>query len=64
MTEMDEYGSAPGGSTLACSCGLTFATADDLDQHFYDVFVPSDDTGLDGQRHAEVDHGGAAEPWS
>lgn len=53
MTEMQ----ASDGGTLACSCGLTFATADELDEHFYDVFVPADDTGLDGKRHAEIDPG-------
>lgn len=51
MTEMN----ASDGGTMACSCGLTFATVDELDQHFYDVFVPADDTGLDGKRHAEID---------
>ena len=38
----------------ACSCGAVFATAGDLEEHFWDVFVPEDDTGLDGKTHAEV----------
>jgi hypothetical protein len=41
-------------SSAACSCGETFATAEDLDEHFWSVFVPADDTGLDGKAHAEV----------
>lgn len=44
MTEMR----ASDSGMLACSCGLTFATADELDEHFYDVFVPPDDTGSTG----------------
>lgn len=39
---------------LACSCGLEFATPDALDEHFYDVFLPSDDIGLDGKLHVEI----------
>ena len=41
-------------SSAACLCGETFATAEDLDEHFWSVFVPADDTGLDGKAHAEV----------
>jgi hypothetical protein len=41
-------------SSATCSCGEQFATADDLDDHFWAVFVPADDTGLDGKTHAEV----------
>jgi hypothetical protein len=41
-------------SPAACSCGETFATADDLDEHFWSVFVPADDIGLDGKIHVEV----------
>ena len=39
---------------LTCSCGLRFATADAMDEHFYDVFLPSDGIGLDGQLHVEI----------
>lgn len=38
----------------ACSCGAQFATLDELDDHFWEVFVPADDTGLDGRQHAEL----------
>ncbi|MCW2936089.1 MAG: hypothetical protein JWM19_7051 [Actinomycetia bacterium] len=39
---------------VTCSCGETFATAGDLDEHFGEVFVPADDMGLDGKAHAEL----------
>lgn len=39
---------------LTCSCGAAFASADGLEEHFYDVFVPADDLGLDGQQHVEI----------
>jgi hypothetical protein len=38
----------------ACSCGAAFASPEELDEHFWQVFVPADDIGLDGQLHAEV----------
>jgi hypothetical protein len=38
----------------ACSCGEAFASLDELDEHFWQVFVPADDMGLDGKPHAEV----------
>jgi hypothetical protein len=38
----------------ACSCGESFMSADGLDEHFWAVFVPADDIGLDGKPHAEV----------
>lgn len=41
-------------SPAACSCGESFETADDLDEHFWALFVPADDSGLDGKAHAEV----------
>jgi hypothetical protein len=44
----------PAVSPVTCSCGETFATAEDLDEHFGEVFVPADDIGLDGKAHAEV----------
>jgi len=44
----------PTVSSTACSCGETFATAEDLDDHFGEVFIPADDAGLDGRQHAEV----------
>lgn len=40
---------------IACSCGAAFGTADAMDQHFYDVFLPYDDIGRDGRVHVEVD---------
>ena len=39
---------------LSCSCGAAFTSSDGLDEHFYDVFVPADDFGLDGRQHVEV----------
>ena len=41
-------------SSTACSCGQRFGCADELDEHFGEVFIPDDDIGLDGQPHAEV----------
>jgi len=41
-------------SPAACSCGADFATTGELDEHFWAVFVPLDDTGLDGKPHAEL----------
>jgi len=35
-------------------CGTTFATAEELDEHLWAVFVPRDDVGLDGASHAEA----------
>lgn len=39
---------------ISCSCGATFGTADAMDQHFYNVFLPHDDIGRDGRVHVEV----------
>jgi len=50
----------PTVSPGACSCGETFRTAEDLDEHFWTVFIPQDDTGLDGKVHAEIC---TAAPW-
>jgi hypothetical protein len=44
----------PTVSSTACSCGEAFAMAEELDDHFGEVFIPLDDTGLDGKQHAEV----------
>jgi anti-sigma regulatory factor (Ser/Thr protein kinase) len=41
-------------SSTACSCGQRFVAAEELDEHFGEVFIPADDIGLDGQAHAEV----------
>jgi hypothetical protein len=41
-------------SPTACSCGAAFATPGELDEHFWAVFVPLDDSGLDGKAHAEL----------
>ena len=41
-------------SSTACSCGQRFTTAEELDEHFGEVFIPDDDIGLDGEAHAEV----------
>ena len=38
---------------VTCACGETFATTDELDLHFYDVFLPTNDIGTDGKVHAE-----------
>jgi hypothetical protein len=51
----------PTVSSTACSCGETFVTAEDLDDHFGEVFIPADDTGLDGKPHAEVPLGRTGE---
>lgn len=37
-----------------CACGETFATTDDLDEHFMEVFTPADDIAPDGRLHVEV----------
>jgi hypothetical protein len=37
-----------------CSCGYVPAGEDDLTDHLVAMFVPDDDTGLDGQLHAEA----------
>lgn len=39
---------------VTCACGEAFASPDELDEHFWAVFVPADDKGLDGQVHAEI----------
>lgn len=39
---------------ISCSCGAVFGTADAMDQHFYDVFLPHNDIGHDGRVHVEV----------
>jgi hypothetical protein len=41
-------------SSTACSCGQRFGCAEELDEHFGEVFIPEDDIGLDGRAHAEV----------
>ena len=54
-TELDARAArlAPSG-TVACACGATFATPDDLDDHFLELFIPDNDTAPDGRLHAEV----------
>lgn len=42
------------GPPAACSCGERFATPEDLEEHFRDVFVPADDIAPDGTTHAEI----------
>jgi hypothetical protein len=37
-----------------CSCGEAFESLDELDEHFFVVFVPADDMGLDGKPHVEL----------
>jgi hypothetical protein len=47
--------------TLTCSCGYEADGSEDLRDHLGEVFIPRDDTALDGQVHAEPprdDHGG------
>jgi hypothetical protein len=39
---------------VACACGEVFASPDELDEHFWAVFVPADDTGADGKTHTEM----------
>jgi hypothetical protein len=43
-----------GDAKWACSCGEAFASLEELDEHFWQAFVPADDIGLDGRPHAEV----------
>jgi hypothetical protein len=37
-----------------CLCGYTAASAEDLRDHFGEMFTPDDDTAADGQAHAEA----------
>jgi hypothetical protein len=46
------YPSPPHAAT--CTCGAKFMSLEELDEHFWQVFVPADDIGLDGQPHAEL----------
>jgi hypothetical protein len=39
---------------LSCACGEVFQTIDEMDQHLWDAFVPSNDIGLDGRTHGEL----------
>jgi hypothetical protein len=39
-----------------CACGYTAANAEDLRDHFAEMFTPGDDTAPDGQAHAEAVH--------
>jgi hypothetical protein len=39
---------------LTCACGEVFKTIDEMDQHLWDAFVPSNDIGLDGRMHGEL----------
>jgi hypothetical protein len=39
---------------LTCACGEVFETIDEMDQHLWDAFVPSNDIGLDGRMHGEL----------
>lgn len=38
---------------LTCACGEVLMTIDEMDQHLWDAFVPSNDIGLDGRVHGE-----------
>jgi hypothetical protein len=46
------YPTPPHAAT--CTCGAKFASLEELDEHFWQVFVPANDIGLDGQLHAEL----------
>jgi hypothetical protein len=39
---------------LTCACGEIFKTIDEMDQHLWGAFVPSNDIGLDGRMHGEL----------
>jgi hypothetical protein len=41
-------------AACSCLCGKQFATAEELDEHFWAMLVPADDIVLDGRGHAEV----------
>jgi hypothetical protein len=44
-------------SGFHCSCGFAVDDADEFGDHLRIVFAPDDDTGTDGQVHAEVTGG-------
>lgn len=48
----------------ACSCGHTFASADDLESHLIDSFTPETDVGNDGQDHYETTTAETADDFS
>jgi hypothetical protein len=37
-----------------CECGYQAGSTEDLTDHFQELLAPHDDTGLDGQAHAEA----------
>jgi hypothetical protein len=39
---------------LLCACGEILETADEMDEHLWEAFVPPSDIGLDGKMHAEL----------
>ena len=38
----------------ACSCGQTFGTPEELDDHFMEIFIPANDRAPNGLLHTEV----------
>jgi hypothetical protein len=44
----------------ACACGYQATSAEDLRDHFAEMFTPDDDTAPDGQVHAEAANGAAS----
>ena len=40
--------------TSACTCGQTFGTPEELDDHFMETFIPDDGLAPDGYRHVEA----------
>jgi hypothetical protein len=41
------------GCAVACSCGFTGASSQELAGHLGEMFIPADDTAPDGVVHAE-----------
>jgi hypothetical protein len=37
-----------------CECGYQASSPEDLNDHLHELLAPDDDTGLDGQAHAEA----------
>jgi hypothetical protein len=44
----------PCSGPAKCACGETFATLQDLEDHFCEMLMPEDDIGVDGLKHFEI----------
>lgn len=56
MNQHDSIPGPEGGSfeTIACTCGAAFATPEELDDHFMEIFIPDDGRAPDGTLHVEA----------